>query len=249
MSEPRDPQPIYPQQGYAPVQVQPPKGMAIAAMVLGIVGLVLAFIPVVGVVSFVLGPLAVILGIIAFVKRRGRGQAIAGIVTGAIAFVVAIVGLVLTGALFSAIDEEMQNLEDIEGDIEDAAEEAGETDADVEEIEEEVTEEEQPAEETSGEWIEVATLSGTGDQRGEVFTIEGDARITYEFNAADEDFAIGAVYVVQEGDTLEDQGGIPEMMPDGTEAGETMFYRTGNFYFDVTAANYDSWTVTIEEQQ
>lgn len=253
MTEPTYPAPGHqPSGGYAPAPEPPKKGIGITAMVLGIVALVFAFIPIVGFLSFVLGPIAVVIGIIAFVKRRGRGQGIAGVITGALSFIVAIVGVALTGAFISAVDEEA-NREDVEEQVEEAAEEAGEDDAEVEDIEEEAAQGEEPAEEvaeeSSGEWVEVASLSGTGDQRGEVFTIEGDARITYEFTAAEEDFAMGAVYLVAEGDTLTDQGGIPEIMTSGSESGDTMLYQTGNYYLDVTAANYASWTVTIEQQE
>lgn len=243
-------QSTYPEAGYQPPAPQPvKKGIGIAAMVLGIIALVFGFIPVIAVLSFILGPLAVILGVIGFIKRRGRGQAITGVITGAIGFVVAIIGFALAGAFLAAVDEEMQSAEEVEERIEEAAEEAGEDDADVEEIEAAVEEEDEPAGDPTGEWVEVATLSGSGDQRGEVFTISGDARIVYEFNATDEDFGIASVYMMAEGDTLAEQGGLPELMPSGSESGDTMFYQTGNFYLDVNAANYDSWTVTIEEQQ
>lgn len=240
------------QPGYTP---QPPfaekKGMAIASMVIGIVAIVLSIIPVLGLVSFILGPIAVILGIVSLVQKRGKGQAITGVITGAIGFVIVLLGTLLFGAAISSFDEEMQNQETLEAQIEEDAEAAGAEDVDVEDIEEEVAqnEEEPPADESTGEWVEVATLSGTGDQRGEVFTIENDARISYDFEAADEDFAIAAFYLVKEGDNLTDDGGIPEMMIDGSDSGETMVYQTGELYLDVTAANYSSWTVTVEEQQ
>lgn len=234
--------------GNIPPQAPPQsKGLAVASMVIGIVAIVLSFIPVIGFISFILGPIAVILGIVAIVKKRGKGQAIAGIITGALGFIIVLIGTLLFGALVSSVDDEMQGLEELETEIESDAEAAGEEDAGIADIEEEVTqnEEEPPA----GEWVEVATLSGTADQRGEVFTIENDARISYEFTATDEDFALAAIYLVKEGDVLTEDGGIPEAMLDGSESGETMVYQTGELYLDVAAANYDSWTVTVEEQQ
>lgn len=234
--------------GNTPHQAPPQsKGLAVASMVIGIVAIVLSFIPVIGFISFILGPIAVILGIVAIVKKRGKGQAIAGIITGALGFIIVLIGTFLFGALVSSVDDEMQGLEELETEIESDAEAAGEEDAGIADIEEEVAqnEEEPPA----GEWVEVATLSGTADQRGEVFTIENDARISYEFTATDEDFAMAAIYLVKEGDVLTEDGGIPEAMLDGSESGETMVYQTGELYLDVTAANYDSWTVTVEEQQ
>lgn len=83
----------YPDQGgygyQAPVQEK--KGLAITALVLGIVALVLGVIPGIGVVSFILGPLAIIFGIIALVKKQKKGMSITGIVLGALGMIAAIV--------------------------------------------------------------------------------------------------------------------------------------------------------------
>lgn len=81
-------------------------------MVLGIVALVLAFIPFIGVGSFVLGLTALGLGIFAVIKHKGRGQGIAGIICGAVAILVALVVTIITGAIFSAVDREVQNFQD-----------------------------------------------------------------------------------------------------------------------------------------
>lgn len=244
-----------PQPPAYPAQPQPQKkGMAIAAMVLGIVGVVLAFIPILGLVAFILGGLAIILGIIALIKKRGKGQAITGVITGVAAFIIAGIVTALTGAFLGAVDEGMQgvaeDLEQLEAEVEEAAAESDEdVEPDIDEVEQAVEEdEEEPVEEPTGEWVEVASLSGTTDQRGEVFTIENDARITYEFIGG-QDYGMGTIYVMREGDSLSEDGGLPEVMVDGEDSGETMFYQTGNFYLDVSAVNYDSWTVTIEEQQ
>lgn len=67
------------------------KGMAIAAMVLGILSIIFALLPI---VSIPLGLLAIIFGILA-IKKPGRGMAIAGLVTG-------IIGLLLGLLIFVA---------------------------------------------------------------------------------------------------------------------------------------------------
>ena len=113
--EPYPPQPDpYASAGYPP---QPPapqrKGFGIASMVVGIVGVLLAFIPIIGIASFVLGLVAIGLGIFAVIKRRGKGQGIAGIITGAVALVVALVVTIFTSAVLSILDDELQNPEDI----------------------------------------------------------------------------------------------------------------------------------------
>lgn len=65
-----------------------PKGLAIAALIVGILAFLTGLLPVVGAV---LGIVAVILGIVAVVKRQSKGMAITAIVLGAIATVVSIV--------------------------------------------------------------------------------------------------------------------------------------------------------------
>lgn len=81
---------------------QPPvaTGLTKAAMIIGIVAIALAFIPVVGFISFILGPLALVLGIIGLVKQAPRkGFAITGVITGAAALIVCIVYAIIAVAL------------------------------------------------------------------------------------------------------------------------------------------------------
>lgn len=74
-----------------------PKGMAVASLVLGIVGLALAVV----IVGGLFGLVAVILGVVALgqIKRgeaEGRGMAIAGVVTGVVAMLVALLVFAMT---------------------------------------------------------------------------------------------------------------------------------------------------------
>lgn len=84
-------------------------GLSIASLVCGIIGMVLAFIPIIGFISWILCPLAIILGVIG--KRQGgsTGNSAGGIVTG-------IIGLFICFAwasLFSAaMDDNNQALVD-----------------------------------------------------------------------------------------------------------------------------------------
>jgi len=77
--------------------VQPTNGLAVAAMVVGIVALVLAWVPFVG---FAGGIAAIVLGIIALKKTSGKGMSIAGIVTGAISI---LCGLVIAFMFFASL--------------------------------------------------------------------------------------------------------------------------------------------------
>ncbi|PRZ12707.1 DUF4190 domain-containing protein [Nesterenkonia sandarakina] len=117
-------------QGWQQYQEPPqPKGLGIAAMIVGIVALVLSFIPLLGLISFVLGPLALILGIFGLVKNNGKPQAITGIITGALSFIVVLIGTLIFGAAVSSMDDSGQaSIEDateLEA-AEEQAEEAGE---------------------------------------------------------------------------------------------------------------------------
>lgn len=105
-------------------------GFAVTALVLGIVALVLAFIPIINVVSFVLAALAIIFGIVGLIvggrRRSGKGMSITGIVLGALALVVAILMYVLVfNAAEDACEQEGHSsdleecLEDIESEMTD----------------------------------------------------------------------------------------------------------------------------------
>lgn len=80
------------------------KGMAIASMVLGIVGLVLSCL-VIGIIPCVIG---LILGIVVLVKQKaGQGMAIAGIVTSLIGIALFIMVLIGFGSAMSQYESEV----------------------------------------------------------------------------------------------------------------------------------------------
>lgn len=81
-------------------------------MVVGIVAVVLAIIPVIGTVSFLLGAIAIVLGVVAIWKKLGKGQGIAGVITGAVSVVVALVVMVIVNAAVSVVDQGLQGLKD-----------------------------------------------------------------------------------------------------------------------------------------
>ncbi|MFD1213407.1 DUF4190 domain-containing protein [Arthrobacter sp. GCM10027362] len=66
-----------------------PMGLAIAALVIGIVSFMEAAVPIVGVASFLIGPLAIVFGIIALRKKQKKPMAITGIVLGAAGMIIA----------------------------------------------------------------------------------------------------------------------------------------------------------------
>lgn len=94
-----------------PYQQKPGKGLAIAALVLGILAAISSVVPIFNVVSIVMGLVAVILGIIAAVKAKkgtasGMGLGIAGAIFGLLAIIAAIVVNVLAVGLVDQVLEE-----------------------------------------------------------------------------------------------------------------------------------------------
>lgn len=82
-------------------------GIAVAAMVCGIVAVATAWIPFFGVLGMIAGIVALALGIPALARSRPtgrrRGPAIAGIVTGSIGIALGVLGIVFSVLLFRAI--------------------------------------------------------------------------------------------------------------------------------------------------
>lgn len=85
--------------------------MGTAAMVVGIIALVMSFIPIIGLIAWILAPLALILGIVGL-NRAGapRGGAIAGIATGGVALVICMLWLLVWGAAVGGVVAEAERL-------------------------------------------------------------------------------------------------------------------------------------------
>lgn len=77
---------------------QPRNGLGVAGMVLGIIAAVIGLIPFLGLLSFVIGPLAVILGAIGWTRTRGGGRVADNPVASLFG-----VGLGIIGVLFAAL--------------------------------------------------------------------------------------------------------------------------------------------------
>lgn len=218
----------YQQQAYAPQR--PSSGLGITALVLGISALVLAFVPFIGLLSFLLAPAAIVLGIIAFVKRQGRGQGLAGAITGGVSLLVIIGGVILFGALLSASESEVESLEQPVEDVDDEStediEEGSQEEAaaeDEQDTEDDITatalgEEAVITDTWSGEDIGTITVDEiTADfqctQGNEVWEPESGAFIALDAtvevdSSADENLSINGwdFYVLDEDNSLIDVG-------------------------------------------
>lgn len=112
--------------GYAPGQsapvwaqgaTPPVRGNAfgITALVVGIVAVVFAFIPVMGVVAFALGPLAVLFGIVGATRKFSKkGAAVAGLVLGILSVVIAAIWLAVVGAAVNSADQALNSEHKVE---------------------------------------------------------------------------------------------------------------------------------------
>lgn len=88
-------------------------GFSVAAMVLGIIGICLSFIPIVNNVSFILGVLSVIFAIISLVKKSGKAKAIVGLILGILSVVIT---LSLQNSWSKSLDDVGKDLDNMTGD-------------------------------------------------------------------------------------------------------------------------------------
>ena len=87
------------QGGYVQAQSN---GLAVASLVLGILSILFVWIPFIGLVSWILAPIGLVLGLVALNKPFGKGMAIAGSICSAIGLLGCIGWVVLIGAAAAA---------------------------------------------------------------------------------------------------------------------------------------------------
>lgn len=77
-------------------------GAAVASLVLGIIGLICSIIPIIGLISWLIAPAALVTGLLGLKSETNRGTAIGGLVTGGIALIICILWLLLFGAALAS---------------------------------------------------------------------------------------------------------------------------------------------------
>jgi hypothetical protein len=100
-------------QQYAPPAAQKGSGLAVAALVLGIIALVFCWIPFLNVLSIILGLIGLGLGVPALIgalrsRRAGKGMAIAGVVLATVAIIASIA---ISAAATKAVDDALSGTE------------------------------------------------------------------------------------------------------------------------------------------
>lgn len=87
-----------PEISQTPQPVKKTSGLGTAALVLGIIAIVLSFIPIIRVIVYVLGPLALIFGLISWIQKKSVGVAATGTIMGALAIILTILLQIATVA-------------------------------------------------------------------------------------------------------------------------------------------------------
>lgn len=90
-------------------------GFGTASLVLGIIGVVFSFIPILSYVSFILGGLALIFGIVCLCKRASKGIAIAGVILAIISLYMA---YSMHNGLKTAVNEVSSGLNEVASSLE-----------------------------------------------------------------------------------------------------------------------------------
>jgi len=90
---------------YPPPAHHESNGMGIASLVLGILSILLGWIPIVGLVAWILAPLGLIFGFIALGKTN-KGLAIGGLITSGIGLLICIAWVTFLGAIVSQASRE-----------------------------------------------------------------------------------------------------------------------------------------------
>jgi len=86
-------------------------------------------------------------------------------------------------------------------------------------------------------WTSVFKTSITADKQTEAFKLEGgQQKLIYKSTGGD--YSMCMVYVMDEGSTLEQNGGLPTVSITGSKQDETMMRKSaGEYYLDVKTAN------------
>ena len=77
-------------------------GFAIASLVLGILSIVCAFIPVLGLTVWIIAPLGLVFGLVALRRPAGKGMAIGGSICSGIGFLICVLGVISLADMMAA---------------------------------------------------------------------------------------------------------------------------------------------------
>ncbi len=83
---------------------RPPQsnGLAVASLVLGILSILFAWIPIIGLIAWILAPLGLVFGLVALGKPVGKGMAIAGSICSGIGLLICLLWVIGLGMAASS---------------------------------------------------------------------------------------------------------------------------------------------------
>lgn len=96
------------------------------------------------------------------------------------------------------------------------------------------------------EWQKVVEMTTNANKQGETFYLEGgQQKVIYTTTGGS--MTLCSIYVMDEGSSLDENGGFPVVMVDGASSDETMMRKgRGAYYLDVKAVN---GTCSVEIQE
>ena len=77
-------------------------GFAVASLVLGILSIVCACIPVLGLIVWIIAPLGLIFGLLALTRPAGKAMAVGGSICSGIGLLICVMGVVYLGQMMAA---------------------------------------------------------------------------------------------------------------------------------------------------
>lgn len=92
----------------------------------------------------------------------------------------------------------------------------------------------------SGQWTYVTTFSGSGDTTTDTFHCDNKCKFVWTVQG-DPDWTYWYAFVFRPGGSIY----VDQWDTDRPSTGTTYLYRSGDFYFDIGAANVDSWEIVV----
>lgn len=97
-------EPYHPGQNIHVHTQAPPQsnGLAVASLVLGILSILFAWIPIIGLIAWILAPLGLVFGLVALGKPVGKGMAIAGSICSGVGLLICLLWVIGLGMAASS---------------------------------------------------------------------------------------------------------------------------------------------------
>lgn len=98
-------------------------------------------------------------------------------------------------------------------------------------------------------WVPLTTVTGGTEKTSDTIrTVGGKIRVSWTFTGGQ--YAAGAIYLLNEGTDLQEDGGVPVAMIDEASTKDSIVLRkaAGEYFVQVTAANA-KYTVKVEEER